>query len=72
MKEAMKNYEAAVNDVMDVCKGVLSEFVFDDNMDERAVDMLKKCFKLVNAAMDLTKAQTEMMIEMNEKLDKLV
>jgi hypothetical protein len=72
MKEAMKNYEDAVNDVMNACKGVLGEFVLEEDMDERALDMLKKSFKLVTASMELMKAQNEMLIQANEKLDKLV
>lgn len=72
MKEAMEKFEKAVDEMMDMCKAALGQFVFDEDMDDKALDCMRTSFKLVNASMELTKAQAEMMIEMNEKLDKLI
>lgn len=72
MKEAMEKFENAVNELMDMSKRELGQIVFEEDMDDRAISVLRMSFNLVDASMELMQAQTKLMIEMNEKLDKLV
>lgn len=74
MKEAMKKFDNAVNEMMDIFKGEIGKLMFDPNVeyDDRAISLVRSSFALMDAAMELTRAQTNMMIEMNEKLDQLV
>lgn len=72
MKEAMNTFENAVNELMDMCKSELGKIMFDEDMDERALRLLRMSFNLVDASMNVMKAQSDMMIEMNNKLDTLI
>lgn len=72
MKEAMVNFEKTVNELMENCKAAMGSLVFETDMDDRALNVLKLSFKLVDASMEVMKAQSEMMIEMNNKLDTLI
>ncbi len=73
MKEAMIKFDKAVNELMDICKAELGREMFgEDIYDERTLTMLQASFRLVNASMELTRKQNETMIEMNEKLDRLL
>lgn len=74
MKEAMNKFDNAVNEMMDIFKGEIGKLMFDPSVecDERTIGLVRSSFALMDAAMKLTKAQSNMMIEMNEKLDKLV
>ena len=72
MKEAMEKFENAVNELMDMSKRELGQIVFEEDMDDRAISVLLMSFNLVDASMELMQAQTKLMLEMNEKLDKLV
>lgn len=72
MKEAMNNFEGAVNELMDICKTELGRAIVDDEMDERTIKMLQLSFKLFNASMKLLEEQTDLLIEMNEKMDTLL
>jgi hypothetical protein len=73
MKENMEKLENAMNELMDICKSEIGRMMFDaDEVDERGLLALRSCFKLVSASMSLMKEQTDMMVEMNKKLDKLI
>lgn len=72
MKEAMNNFEGAVNELMDICKAELGRAIVDEEMDEKMIKMLQLSFRLVDASMNLVKEQSETLIEMNEKLDTLI
>ena len=72
MKEAMNNFEGAVNELMDICKTELGRSIVDDEMDEKTIKVLQLSFKLVNASMKLVEEQADLLIEMNEKLDTLL
>lgn len=72
MMEAMKKFEDAVNEVMDLCKGELGKMMFDEDIDDTSLRAMRMCFNLIDASMNLLKEQTKMMNEMNEKLDKLM
>lgn len=52
----------------------MKQISFDmlDGMDEEEFVAMKKCFKIMNLAMELAVEQAEVMDAMNEKLDKLV
>lgn len=71
MKEAMEQFDSAMEEMMDMCKAELGRFMFEEDVDERAFEFMRTSLKLVNTAMNLMKAQTNTMIEMNEKLDAL-
>lgn len=74
MKEAMNKFDNAVNELMDVFKGEIGRLIFDLNVeyDDSAITRVRSSFALMDAAMELTRAQTNMMIEMDKKLDRLV
>ena len=71
MKNAMEKFENAVNELMSLCKSKLGEIMFDEYMDDESLRMLRMCFNLTDASMNLMKEQNNMLIEMNEKLDRL-
>ena len=70
MLEAMNKFEGVVNELVDTCKDELGREMID--MDDRAANIVRLSFKLVDAAMGLIKEQTELMVDMNEKLDKII
>lgn len=72
MEEAMKKFENAMDDMMSKCKAAMGQFVFEEGMDGQVFGLMRSAFTLGDAFMDLMKAHTKMMSEMNEKLDKLV
>ena len=72
MERTYKEFEEAMNEVMSVCKAQLADLMFDGDMDEQAIAMLRAGFKLIDASKNLMKKQAETMDEMNEKLDKLL
>ena len=72
MKEAMNNFEKAFNKLMDLCKGEFGKCMFDGNMSDTDIATMLRVIELGNAAIDVMKAQTNLMIEMNDKLDKMI
>lgn len=72
MKEAMNKFDKAVNGLMDIFKGEFGRLMFDEDVDERAIGLVRSSFELLDAAMELTRKQADMLIEMDKKLDGIV
>jgi hypothetical protein len=72
MKEAMNNFENATKEMLELCAAEFGKAMIDGDMSETEITALQKALKLTNAAMEVVKAQSDMLIELNDKLDKLI
>jgi hypothetical protein len=73
MKEAMKKFEEAMDEMMSLCKRAVGEVMFDCNeVDPDGLRAMQAAFKLADASAKLMKEQNNLLIEMNDKLDALM
>ena len=71
LERAYTEFENAMDEVMGICKAQLAELMFDGDMDERAIALLRASFKLIDASKNLMRTQSETLDKMDEKLDRL-
>lgn len=72
MMEAVKKYEDTVKEVVELSKRQLGTYMLNEYMDDDARRLLQATYRLEEVGRELTIKQIKLLVEMNEKLDRLM
>lgn len=72
MRNAMEKFDKNMDELMDLCKREAGKSMLEDSMySDEGLRAMRMAFNLADAAMELMKAQNNLLIDMHTKMDKM-